>query len=54
MQEHKKEYLISEKELKTFYEEVEAALNKKDEIAKWTELMLKHGVIKMEGLNTNS
>jgi SET domain-containing protein len=27
---------------------------KKDEIAKWTELMLKHGVIKMEGLNTNS
>ena len=27
---------------------------KKDEIAKWTELMLKHGVIKMEGLNKNS
>ncbi len=27
---------------------------KKDEIAKWAELMLKHGVIKMEGLNTNS
>jgi hypothetical protein len=27
---------------------------KKDEIAKWAELMLKHGVIKMEGLNKNS
>ena len=26
---------------------------KKDEIAKWAELMLKHGVIKMEGLNKN-
>jgi len=24
---------------------------KKDEIAKWTDLMLKHGVIKMEGIN---
>ena len=24
---------------------------KKDEIAKWTDLMLKHGVIKMEGMN---
>ena len=24
---------------------------KKDEIAKWAELMLKHGVIKMEGMN---
>lgn len=23
---------------------------KKDEIAKWTDLMLKHGVIKMEGI----
>ena len=27
---------------------------KKDELAKWAELMLKHGVIKMEGLNRNS
>jgi hypothetical protein len=26
---------------------------KKDEIAKWTELMLKHGVIKMEEINKN-
>jgi len=26
---------------------------KKDEIAKWTDLMLKHGVIKMEGINRN-
>jgi len=26
---------------------------KKDEIAKWTDLMLKHGVIKMEGMNRN-
>jgi len=24
---------------------------KKDEIAKWTDLMLKHGVIQMEGMN---
>lgn len=24
---------------------------KKDEVAKWTDLMLKHGVIKMEGMN---
>ena len=27
---------------------------KKDEIAKWTDLIMKHGVIKMEGLNKNS
>ena len=27
---------------------------KKDEIAKWADLMLKHGVINMEGFNTNS
>jgi hypothetical protein len=26
---------------------------KKDEIAKWTDLMMKHGVIKMEGINGN-
>jgi hypothetical protein len=26
---------------------------KKDEIAKWADLMLKHGVIKMEGLGGN-
>lgn len=26
---------------------------KKDEIAKWTDLMLKHGVIKMESLGGN-
>ena len=26
---------------------------KKDEIAKWTDLMLKHGVIKMEGIYGN-
>jgi hypothetical protein len=26
---------------------------KKDEIAKWTDLMLKHGVITMEGINRN-
>lgn len=26
---------------------------KKDEIAKWTELMLKHGVIKMNEINKN-
>jgi len=26
---------------------------KKDEIAKWTDLMMKHGVIKMEGINRN-
>jgi len=26
---------------------------KKDEIAKWTELMLKHGVIKMDEINKN-
>ena len=26
---------------------------KKDEIAKWAELMLKHGVIKMEEINKN-
>jgi hypothetical protein len=26
---------------------------KKEEIAKWTELMLKHGVIKMEEINKN-
>lgn len=34
MQEHKKEYLASEKELKKFYAEIEAGLNKSDEIAK--------------------
>jgi len=34
MQEHKKEYLASEKELKAFYAEVEAGLNVHDEIAK--------------------
>ena len=26
---------------------------KKDEIAKWTDLIMKHGVIKMEGINKN-
>ena len=34
MQEHKKEYLASEAALKSFYAEVEAGLNKNDEIAK--------------------
>ena len=34
MQENKKEYLLSEKELKTFYSEVETALNINDEIVK--------------------
>lgn len=34
MQEHKKEYLASEAALKSFYAEVEAGLNKTDEIAK--------------------
>ncbi len=34
MQEHKKEYLASEKKLKAFYAEVEASLNLNDEIAK--------------------
>jgi len=34
MQEHKKEYLASEQELKNFYAEVEAGLNKNDEISK--------------------
>lgn len=26
---------------------------KKDEIAKWTDLIMKHGVVKMEGLGSN-
>lgn len=34
MQENKKQYQASEKELKSFYAEVEAGLNKNDEIAK--------------------
>jgi uncharacterized protein (TIGR02453 family) len=34
MQAHKKEYLIGEEKLKSFYSEVETALNKNDEIAK--------------------
>ena len=34
MQEHKKEYLSNEKELKQFYTEVMAGLNRSDEIAK--------------------
>ena len=34
MQEHKKEYLANEKELKTFYAQVEAELNRTDDIAK--------------------